>query len=398
MRISCLVLAAVVCSTEGCQSSGSDGSGTSFQRADLLLGQADFTSASKDAGESAASLGGVQLPTGDAVAFKAGLVLPDTYNNRLLLYQAMPTRSGTPADVVLGQPDPASESASHLPGRFHYPRSAAVGGEALLVADAGASRVVLDPGGRNVALGWDPSSPTYRVGCAADRLDQPARAIVVAGKLIVADRANNRVLIWNTVPTGTSPADVVVGQKDLVHCAANDMVGNGRSGGKGPSTLYEPSDVWSDGKRLLVVDQGNNRVLLWNTFPSSNAAKADVVLGQPDFLAAIADSSSTGLDSPGAVASDGNSIFVADVRNNRVLGWRRFPSANAAPADLVLGQGDFVHNTANDDGQTGIEGGPTARTMNHPMGVALVGGYLIVTDTYNNRFLLFRGFAMGRAP
>jgi hypothetical protein len=81
-----------------------------------------------------------------------------------------------------------------------------------------------------------------------------------------------------------------------------------------------------------------------------------------------------------------------------VLGWRRFPSANAAPADLVLGQGDFVHNTANDDGQTGIEGGPTARTMNHPTGVALAGGYLIVTDTYNNRFLLFGGYTIGREP
>ncbi len=354
----------------------------------VVLGQADFASAVPNR-DGATDAKGVWFPVGDAAAYAGGLALPDTYNHRVLLYDTVPDANGAVPSAIVGQPDAASGTPSHAPGRLHYPRSVGVSGTDLLVADSGASRVVLGAGEGNVALGWDAAAPAHRGGCAPDRLSDPARAVVAGGRLLVADRANHRVLIWNAVPAATTPPDVVLGQKDLVHCAADDMVGQGHSGGRSAATLDSPSDVWSDGTRLLVVDQGNHRVLLWNRFPTTNAQPADLVLGQPDFLVGRVEVSATGMNWPAAIASDGVRIWVADTRNNRVLRWSAFPTANGAPADGVLGQRDLAHGAANDDDGDGVAGPPTARTMNQPMGVALAGDKLVVSDTYNHRFLLF---------
>ncbi len=362
---------------------------SNFQAAAVVVGQPDFASASPDRG-GAVSAGGVRLPVGDAHLAAGVLLLPDTYNHRLLVYRRVPWVNGVDADFVVGQVDAASSSPSHAADRFHYPQTAWFDGRTLVVADTAASRVVLAIGKDARAAGWaEPSA--HRWGCAADRLSEPWSATIAAGKLIVADRSNHRVLVWDRIPaTSGVPADLVLGQKDFTHCAANDPLGSGSSGGRSARTMRQPTDVWSDGERLLVVDQGNTRVLLWSRFPTAHGAPADVVLGQPDFHGAAAETTDDGMSGPSFVASNGRVLLVADTRNNRVLGWGSFPSVNGKPADVVLGQADFVHGVANDDDQDGVAGAPTARTLNQPMGVALAGDLLVVTDTYNHRYLLFR--------
>src|SRR6266702_2558979 len=52
------------------------------------------------------------------------------------------------------------------------------------------------------------------------------------------------------------------------------------------NTMLNPVAVSSDGVRLLVTDLGHNRVLVWNSIPTANAAPADLVLGQPDMTSA----------------------------------------------------------------------------------------------------------------
>jgi len=54
----------------------------------------------------------------------------------------------------------------------------------------------------------------------------------------------------------------------------------------GPSFLNHPMGVATDGVRLFVADTCNNRVLIWNSIPTTNYAPADVVVGQPDFARA----------------------------------------------------------------------------------------------------------------
>ena len=49
-----------------------------------------------------------------------------------------------------------------------------------------------------------------------------------------------------------------------------------------------------------------------------------------------------GMRLPTAVATDGRNLAVADTANNRVLLWKSIPTQIGQPADIVVGQPDFV--------------------------------------------------------
>jgi hypothetical protein len=200
---------------------------------------------------------------------------------------------------------------------------------------------------------------------------------VVGSKLIVGDALNNRVLIWNTVPSSHGqPADLVLGQADFTGCATN------RGGTVAADTQDYPAGIWSDGARLIVADQGNHRVLIWNSFPTANGQPADLVLGQPDMASNLLATSTSNkdLDYPYFVFSNGNQLFLADVTKNRVLIWDSIPTTNYAAADRVIGQPDFVTAAP----------GVTETAMTRPAGVYALGNKLIVTDTNNHRYLIFQ--------
>ena len=103
----------------------------------------------------------------------------------------------------------------------------------------------------------------------------------------------------------------------------------------------------------------NNRVLIFNDLshmvPSAAAEigpntgrcpvcaqGASLVLGQPDFTSSNYQTSANGMRLPTAIATDGRNLAVADTANNRILLWKEIPTQMDQPADLVLGQPDFV--------------------------------------------------------
>jgi hypothetical protein len=142
-----------------------------------------------------------------------------------------------------------------------------------------------------------------------------------------------------------------------------------------------PSSVDSDGTRLFVADQSNNRVLIWNHIPTGTVP-ADVVVGQPDFTSNAAGASQTALNYPAWAHSDGARLYVADSRNNRVLVWNSIPTSNGAPASSVIGQPDFTSTVVN----RGLPLGPTG--LNGPSQVWTDRLHLFITDQYNDRTLV----------
>lgn len=181
------------------------------------------------------------------------------------------------------------------------------------------------------------------IGCDAATLNGPESVSVADGRIVVADGANNRVLIWNTLPgkDGAS-ADLVLGQPDMDSCGAN-------SGGKpGAATLAHASGAWTDGSRVVVLDRGNNRVLIWNGFPTQNGQPADIVLGQPDFESRAQGSGMGALSAPeaGVFVNARGQLFVHDAGNRRILVWRSFPAANRQPADVALKDAEFAADVA----------------------------------------------------
>ncbi|HEY4392663.1 MAG TPA: hypothetical protein VGP64_01310 [Polyangia bacterium] len=367
----------------------------SFLPAVTVIGQASFTT---NAAPGAAGAATTDSPVGSAAFDGTRLFTPDTYTNRVLGFASVPTTNGASATMVLGQAAATTGKAGTSAASAYLPQSLHADGTTLAVADAGNNRVMLFPLGAlasgaatSVVVGW-PGVGAAAKGCAADRLRAPAAAFIVGGKLLVADRRNNRVLIWNKVPTDTGvAADSVLGQSTMTSCVSNDSAQNGVSAPPSAQTLSGPADVWSDGTRVLIADRGNNRVLVWSTFPTKSGVAADVVIGQTNFTLARDTASASVLKQPTAVAFDGTRLYVADSGHNRVLGWTGIPTSNGAAASLVIGQGSFTLAAANDDAQTGTDGtAPTARTLAYPTGVAIAGNALVVSDALNRRLLVYR--------
>ncbi len=193
----------------------------------------------------------------------------------------------------------------------------------------------------------------------------------------------------------------VIGQTTLQLTNANPNLVEGREF-FGPQSLA--LDASTSPAALYVADTGNNRVLGFrNAAGFLNGQKADIVIGQPDFVTTLAQgpghTRSAGLKSPTGLAVDASgNLYVNDSGNNRIL---RFPQPFAQPAgsevpDLVVGQPSFSTNGAN-------QGGISASTLSFSTtaGVAVsyltfdASGNLWVSDVGNNRVLRFNAKVLG---
>jgi hypothetical protein len=159
-------------------------------------------------------------------------------------------------------------------------------------------------------------------------------------------------------------------------------------------------DIWTDGKRLVVADGDFERVLIWNTFPTVTFQPADLVLGQRDFVnrwpngvVTAGDASrpsAKALNTPRGVHSDGISLAVADLSNNRVLIWSTFPVVNQQAADIVLGHAAFEQAVTNDQNNDGHTDSPNAQVLDRPSHVMFSSDGLFVSDQRHHRVLKFR--------
>lgn len=382
-----------------------------FQAASVVIGQPDFTSGDQNQGGSADAdtFSGIY---GNPVVHNDILYLPDYGNSRVLGFNTIPTTNGESADFVLGQPDFTTTDNFLTQAGMDGPQSVSVDDDKFFLTDYSYGRITIyntvptaGPGLPDVVVG-QPDFVTQNEDSDNSGLSSPETSIAVDGKLIVTDSGNNRVLIWNSIPTANgAPADIVLGQSDLMHTSANDdnqddIVDSNPTA----RTLSTPCGVWSDGTKIVVLDNDNSRALIWNTFPTANFTPADVVLGQGDFSHyaendddqdGVADGtpSDRTLNYPyDGVYSKSDQLFIADYDNNRVLVWNTFPTTNFAPADVVLGQADFNSNMENDADNDGIaDATPSATTLYEPKGFYVEGNKLIVADGGNYRYLIYEG-------
>ena len=167
--------------------------------------------------------------------------------------------------------------------------------------------------------------------------------------LAVADSDNNRVLIWNSIPSANgTPADVVVGQPNFTSSSIPGNIPTAKS-------MRGPSGLWIQNGKLYVADTQNHRILIFNSIPTANGAAADLVLGQPnlttfvepDLTKANTGATASNMESPVSVTSDGIHLFVSDLGHNRVMIWNTIPNANNVPADVIVGQPDVNSSLSN---------------------------------------------------
>jgi len=323
--------------------------------ADVVLGQPDFASVGISLPPTQTSL---RTPTGVA-SDGTVLAVADTDNNRVLIWKTIPTTPGAPADIVIGQPDFKTTKPGLDSKTMRGPQGVWIQGTRLFVADTQNHRVlawnsiptsngqpadyVLGEPDFNTA----PPATTLVSAAQANNLFSPVSVTSDGQRLLVTDLGHNRVLIWSTIPTQTQqPADLVLGQADMTTdidnsstalCASNGMDSNSKPTypARCAATLSIPRFALSDGKRLFIADGGNDRVLVYNTIPTLNGQRADVILGQPDeFNDVVTDSTDTfrpdsnilrssanTVRTPLGLAWDGTNLFVSDPFDRRVLAF-----------------------------------------------------------------------------
>lgn len=322
-------------------------------KADLVLGQPDFTK-----NEVNLSQRGMQHPT--AVATDGRIIaVADTDNNRVLIWRSIPTQSNQPADIVLGQPDFTTGRANEggqLPTQrsMRGPQGVWIQGNRLFVADTSNDRVLIwrniptqnyQPA--DVVLGQssftahapqDLSAASFQP--KADKMLTPVSVTSDGTKVFVSDLGYNRVLVWNSIPDSNgAAADVVVGQPNMESGDPNNAKGFCPDRGTTvdnfttyPADCYQstmdfPRYALSDGKRLFIADGGNDRILVYNTIPTRNGQRADVIVGQiASNLNQVSDSanplgraSSDSVAAPMSLAWDGDNLYVSDPFRRRIL-------------------------------------------------------------------------------
>ena len=186
----------------------------------------------------------------------------------------------------------------------------------------------------------------------------PSNIATDGKKLVLADTRNNRVLVWNELPLSNKEPDLVLGQIDF----------NSNTPGLAADKMNWPVSVATDGKRVIVADTNNNRVLVWNEFPTKNGEPADIVLGEPDMITRADEN--VGLPKtkkdllwPWAVWTNGEKLIVTSTMTSNVLIWNTFPTKNYQEADIILYAKDMfgTPRTIGSDGKRLVIGDHNAR-------------------------------------
>ena len=204
----------------------------------------------------------------------------------------------------------------------------------LLVADTQASRVLIwnsvpeagPLGNAHVAVGQANRTTCTGSDASQGTLAFPRGVWSDDDRLIVTDSGNNRVLIWNKLPTEDGQlADVVLGQSNFTNSDLQPA---------SAATLTPSGIDVSDTGQLAIVDEENHRILIWNSIPTRNSQPADQVIGQNDFIKSLENdvnqngleddvgASASTLASPRGVRFHGRNLIVTDGGNNRILVFR----------------------------------------------------------------------------
>jgi hypothetical protein len=365
------------------------------QAASVVLGQPDFAS---NIASNVSPLGEHTLngPTG-IVGYGAGMIVSDQQNGRLLFFDQPPQSNADAPTAVWGQPD-FSHGGRNNQGitgtNLCTPAGLATDGQRLFVADPCNHRVLMwnqvptsPTQAADVVLGQSAANTGGVNGGAGSTmpnqhsLNAPQGVAVYGQRLVVADSSNNRVLIWNTLPTHTGQnADLVLGQADFV---SNMPLPLDRT------TLNGPVGVALDDTHLIVADTNSDRVLIWNSIPTHNQAPADVVLGQGSFVADqhLTPPNQASLRGPTGLFQFRGRLYVVDRGNNRVLYWNTLPTVSGQNADGLLGQPTYFQNTANYSGDV-AHPALTAQSLSSPSSVFATVDFLYIADQANNRILV----------
>lgn len=316
------------------------------------------TFTSRDFGNMHPNNKGFNTPIGIAIdEQRHRLFVTDESNNRVLVFNLDTSNNliDRIADNVIGQPNLSSNMGTTTQNGLLNPESLVYDASSsrLLVADTSNYRImVFDVStvtdGMNASFVLGQPDFVTNVATATQNGLSTVRGISyepTTQKLFVADDNNHRVLIFDitNIANGMN-ASFVLGQPDFITKNAN-ATQNGLN--QPERVLYEPNY-----RRLYVADAWNNRVLVFDmATTTTNGMNASYVLGQSDFITSTSPSIPTQntMDTPRGFAYDftNNILFVAEYYGNRVTGFNVSSTTltNGMSPSILIGEPDYITNT-----------------------------------------------------
>lgn len=309
------------------------------QPADWVIGQADFS----QEGQNARTTPGkttLNVPTGICVCGE-GLAVADAWNHRVLIWNKVPEDSNVPADLVLGQANFRDNQSNR--------------GKQTPTA---------------TSLNW----------CYGVFYHQ--------GKLFVADTGNRRVLVWNQLPSENGqPADLVLGQPDMISRDENGGSNPSASSMRWchDMTFWGENLVVTDaGNNRVMIWEGmptENNMPCIAVLGQKNFNCVE--LNQGIYLP-----NPSSLSMPYGVDAVDDLLIVADTANSRLLGWKKpdyLQSLIGIDADVLAGQYNFHSKGENRD-----FGFPKRDSLDWCYGIQICGSTAVISDSGNNRILLWK--------
>lgn len=312
---------------------------TDSQPADWVIGQPDFNSEGQNA-KGKPRRNTLNVPTG-ICSCGEGLAVADAWNHRILIWNKLPEDNNVPADLVLGQAD----FNGNQPNR----------------------------GNSNAA---------------ANTLNWCYGIFYYQGKLFVADTGNRRLLIWNQLPQENGqPADVVLGQPNM---ESRDENGGGNANASSMRwchdiTVWDNNLVVTDaGNNRVMIWDG---IPTENNSPCT-VVLGQESFDKVEMNRGVYFPKANSLSMPYGVAATQDWLLVTDTANSRLLAWKKpqsILSLQDADADLVIGQNNFDSKGENRD-----YGLPTRDSLNWSYGINIYKNTAVIADSGNNRILLWK--------
>ncbi len=312
---------------------------------DLVLGQHDFGGNAPGAG-----LDRMNWPAG-VTTDGTRLVVADCWNHRLLVWNRLPTRNGTPADFEL--------RAEGTPGvGVSMPYSVWTDGRFLAVANRGFASLLVwqgfPQGDRQPDLiyrgGGDLGTPRYVVS--------DGKRLVLASYDSFRNTSEHATFLWSAIPRTASDAYDFFIQSPAWFKGVPHRRSASLRGAFGPK-----------GQFVALSDEG--LFYGWSALPTAPEQAPDLFNGLKRFAYQAGDTS--------GLVFVGHTLYASLMNGNRILGYRSLSSLQSEKPDFVVGA-RAVDEQPLEERAVLVNPNPVTD-----------GRHLFVTSDFNQQMYVYRG-------